>query len=115
MERREFVGAAVETTLTSGISNTNTTISVVDGSTFPDGSSGNPFVLVIDRGTVSEEKILCYSRTGNTINISQRGYDGPTASAHSSGARVNHVLDATAIQDMNKTTYDNQIIMWVGI
>lgn len=115
MERREFVGAAVETALTAGISSSSTSITVLDGSTFPDGSTGSPFVIVIDRGLASEEKVLCYSRSGNTINVSQRGYDGPPASTHSSGAKVNHVLDATAIQDMNITTYDNQVLSWMGV
>ena len=113
MERREFIGNAEQTTLSAGITNTATSITVVDGSSYPDGSSGNPFVIVIDRGETAEEKVLCYSRSGNTINISQRGYDGPSASAHSSGAKVNHVLDATAVQDMNKITYDNQVLYWM--
>jgi hypothetical protein len=115
VERREFVGAAEETTLSASISNTDTTITVVDGSTFPSGSSGSPFVIVIDRGEATEEKILCTSRTTNTFTVSSRGYDGPPAFAHSSGAKVNHVLDATAIQDMNITTYDNQVLSWMGV
>lgn len=115
MERREFAGAVVETTLSSGISGTDTTISVVDGSTFPTGSSGNPFVIVISRGSASEEKVLCSSRSGNSITVSSRGYDGPSASSHLSGATVNHVLDATAVQDMNTTTYDNHILSWMGV
>jgi len=115
VERRELAGAVVETTLSSGISNTDTTISVVDGSTFPSGSSGNPFVIVISRGSANEEKVLCTSRTGNSFSVSARGYDGPPASAHTSGATVNHVLDATAVQDMNTTTYDNHILSWMGV
>lgn len=115
MERRELAGAVVETTLSSGISNTDTTISLTDGSTFPSGSSGNPFVIVVSRGSVGEEKILCSSRSGNSITVSSRGYDGPSASSHSSGATVNHVLDATAVQDMNTTTYDNHILSWMGV
>lgn len=113
MERREILGSVLETALATGISNTDTTISVLDGSTFPSGSS-NPFVIVINRGNANEEKILISSRTGNTLTASQRGYDGVPASSHLSGASVDHVLDAQAIQDMNKATYDNQILYWVG-
>ena len=115
MERREILGNVVSTSLSSSISNSDTTISLLDGSTFPTGSTGSSFIIIVDRGNAAEEKMLCSSRTSNSITISQRGYDGTPASAHNAGALVDHALDATAIQDMNKTTYDNQIIMWVGI
>jgi hypothetical protein len=113
MLRREFSGGVLRTTLSSTINNSVTSISVVDGSTFPSGA--NPFVIVIDRGNSAEEKILVSSRTGNTFTVSNRGYDGSTANTHSSGAYVDHVLDATAIQDMNTTTYDNEVLVWMGV
>lgn len=113
MQRREILGSVVETTLTANISNSDTSISVVDGSTFPSGSI-NPFVIVINRGKANEEKILVASRTSNTFTALQRGYDGVPASSHTTGSSVDHVLDAETIQDMNKTTYDNQILYWIG-
>lgn len=115
MERREFVGNAEEAFLSANISNSDTSISVVDGSTFPTGSSGNPFVIVIDRGQEIEEKVLCSSRSANTFTVIQRGYDGPPAQAHSAGAKINHILDATTVQDMNTTTYDNHVLSWMGV
>jgi hypothetical protein len=114
MQRREFLGNVVSTTLSANISNSASSIDLVDGSTFPTGSS-NPFVIVIDRGTVNEEKILISSRSSNTLTVSSRGYDGIAAVAHSSGASVDHILDATSVQDMNTTTYDNKILIWAGI
>jgi hypothetical protein len=114
MERREIIGSVVSTTLSTQISNSATSIDVVDGSTFPAGSNNN-FVIVIDRGKVDEEKILCSSRSTNTFTIAQRGYDGTVAQAHNSGAVVDHVLDAIAMQDMNTSVYDQEILMWVGI
>lgn len=113
MLRREFSGAVLRTTLSASISNSDTSISVVDGSTYPSGN--NPFVIVIDRGVATEEKILISSRTSNTLTAQQRGYDGTTAVAHSSGAYVDHVLDAAVIQDMNTTTYDNEVLVWMGV
>jgi hypothetical protein len=115
MERREFVGNAEEAVLSANISNTDTSISVVDGSSFPSGSSGNPFVIVISRGEPIEEKVLCSSRSANTFTVIQRGYDGPVAQDHPVGSKVNHVLDATAVQDMNTTTYDNHVLSWMGV
>lgn len=114
MERREFLGSVEETELSSSISNSSTTLSVLDGSTYPTGAS-NPFVLVLDRGTASEEKVLCSSRTGNSISVSQRGYDGTVASSHASGSSVDHVLDAVVVQSMNDNTFDNSVLIWVGV
>lgn len=112
MLRREFTGSALRTNTSGSISNTDTTINLVDGSTYPNGT--NPFVIVIDRGTASEEKILISQRSSNTLTVLQRGYDGTIAIAHSSGAYVDHILDAAVIQDMNSTTYDNQVLVWMG-
>jgi hypothetical protein len=112
MLRREFSGAVLRTTITANISNSASSISVVDGSTYPSGT--NPFVIVIDRGLGTEEKVLISSRSTNTFTVDTRGYDGSPAVAHTSGAFVDHVLDATAIQDMNTTTYDNEILVWMG-
>lgn len=112
MERREIIGSVVKTETTAGMNNTATSFSVVDGSSFPTGSS-NPFVVVIDRGLINEEKILISSRVVNVFYVGQRGYDGTPASPHLINAKVDHVLDAVAMQDMNRVTYDNQILYWM--
>jgi len=112
MKRQEFSGGVLRTTLSANINNAAGSIAVVDGSTFPSGSL--PFVIVINRGNAAEEKILISARAGNTFTVSNRGYDGSTANSHTTGAFVDHVLDATVIQDMNHTTYDNEILVWMG-
>jgi len=114
MERREFLGDVEETTLSANVSNTDTSISLTSGSSYPTGSV-NPFVIVINRGLINEEKILCSSRTGNTVTVSQRGYDGTSAQNHASGDFVDHVLDALTTQSMNTNTFDNAILIWTGI
>ena len=113
MLRREFSGAVLRTSLSANISNSASSITVVDGSTYPNGN--NPFVIVIDRGISSEEKVLISSRASNVLTVEERGYDGTTASAHTSGSFIDHVLDAAVIQDMNTTTYDNEILVWMGV
>lgn len=112
MLRREFAGGVLKTQLTSNISNSASSITVIDGSTFPLGTV-NPFVIVIGRGTAQEEKILCSSRTANTFTVSQRGYDSTTAISHVAGEIVDHILDATTIQYMNNTTSDTSILTWM--
>jgi hypothetical protein len=111
MLRRDFSGSVLRTNLSASISNTALSISVTDGSTYPVGV--NPFVIVVDRGTGSEEKMLIASRSTNTFTVNTRGYDGSPAVAHTAGSFVDHVLDAAVIQDMNETTYDNQVLMWM--
>lgn len=113
MLRREFTGAALRTNLSANISNSASSFSVTDAVGFPSGS--NPFAIVIDRGTSDEEKMLISSRSGTTFTIQTRGYDGTIAKPHGSGAFVDHILDAATIQDMNTTTYDNEILMWMGV
>ena len=114
-ERREFAGAVVSTTLNSSVISSDTTITVVDGSTFPTGNTGNPFVIVLSRGEANEEKVLVNTRSSNIFYVSQRGYDGTIANTHSNAASVDHVLDAVAIQDMNRTTFDNEINIWMAV
>jgi len=113
MLRREFSGSVVRTTLSSTVTISATSIPVTDGSTFPSGA--NPFVIVLNRGLPIEEKVLISSRSGNTLTVSSRAYDGTTASEHLSGIYVDHVLDATTLQDMNTTTYDNQVLIAMGV
>jgi hypothetical protein len=116
MERREIIGNVVSTTLDTSLSNSAMSFSTESfgSETFPTGGN-NPFVVVINRGEVNEEKILIQSRTDVNFVVKQRGYDGVPASDHDSGSSVDHVLDATSIQDMNRVTYDNQILQWVGL
>lgn len=97
---KDFDGGAQKTTITSAMNNSATSFSVVDGSTFPPGS--NPFVIVVDRGLATEEKILISSRVGNSFNVLERAYDGSSAQAHALGAVVEHVLDAYTVEQANR-------------
>ena len=122
LKRREFVGAASETTLSSGINSSVASFSVASGTGFPDGSSF-PFVVVVDRGVADEEKVLVTSRSGNTFTVAAniggvttgRGFDSTTAAAHDSGSKVGHVLDATTMTDISQTVYDNEVLYWMGV
>jgi len=113
MLRREILGNVVSTTINVALTNVGTSISLLNGTTFPTGATA-PFVIVIDRGTINEEKILVASRSANTLTVSSRGYDGTPAVAHANAATVDHVLDATTIQDMNTTVYDTELLLWVN-
>ena len=90
--RKQFVGGAPATSLAAGLTDVATTFDVDDATGYPDAT--NPFVLVIDPGLATEEKVLVEGRTTVTMSTVTRGYDDTTAQAHSSGAVVQHVLDA---------------------
>lgn len=98
--RKDFAGGAAATSLGSSINNTALSFAVADGSSYPTGPT--PFVIVVDRGLATEEKMLVGSRTTNTFTITERGYDGSSAQSHSSGAIVEHCLDAHTIYQANR-------------
>lgn len=98
--RKDYDGGAVATTISGAIGGGATSISVASGTSLPDGSAGK-FVVCIDRGLATEEKILITSRSGNTLTVSARGYDGTVAQSHAAGATIEHVLDAHSIDFAN--------------
>lgn len=100
MARRSYSGSARATTLAGGITAAATSLTVADGTGYPDGSAG-PFVVTVDAGLASEEKILCSSRTGNTLSVSSRGYDGTTAASHDNSAPVAHTISAVDLDEAN--------------
>lgn len=97
--RKEWQGGTVRTTLNGNIGAADMTFSVTDGSSFPSGTS--PFIVVIDRGTASEEKLIISSRATNSFTVLQRGYDGSAGQSHTTGAYVEHVLDAYTVDQAN--------------
>lgn len=105
MPKREYSGAAKPTVLSGTISAGALTINVVDAVGFPTGASA-PFVVTIDAGLASEEKILVGTRTGNTFSGVTRGYDGTTAYDHANQARVEHTLSAIDMREANDHVND---------
>jgi len=97
--RKSYAGGAVATRLAADISAGATTMTLDDASTYP--SSANPFVIAINRGSSSEEKVLIGSRSGNILTVTSRGYDGTSAIAHVTNEVVEHVLDAVSIDEAN--------------
>ena len=99
-ERKQFAGGAPATTITSGISDSDTTWSIDSATGWPDAT--NPFVAVINRGLADEEKVLVNARTGTSLSSIERGYDDTAAASHSSGATFEHVIDASTIDQANR-------------
>lgn len=109
--QKQFLGGAVAQALASGLTNSGLSFTTSDSTGMPSGGT-HPFVIVLERGTANEEKVLVDSRSGNTytVNASGRGYDGTAGIAHNSGSPVEHCLDAVSMSELsaheNDTTLD---------
>lgn len=78
-----------KTTLASAILATDTTITVANGSAFPNPAPGTNeyFLVTIDTGS-SYEIIYVAGRTGNTFTGCIRGYENTTAAPYQAGTRI---------------------------
>ncbi len=76
---------------TLGNSTADLTITCDDLTGWPTGSTG-PFFACIGRGTATEEKVLCLSRSGNVLTVYNSGGDNGRA-------RDNTVITSHAIND----------------
>ena len=110
--RRAYTGGAASTTTSSNILSSGTTSFTITAYTgWPYGS--DPFFVVVEPGTANEEKILV-TRTGSTdttINVyatpsvaANRGADGTSSVAHSSGVTVFPVFTALDADEANELT-----------
>ncbi|MGE0229322.1 MAG: phage tail protein [Dehalococcoidia bacterium] len=97
--RRTYAGGAVPTTLATGISNVDTTATLVSLTGYPTGSS--KWYAVIDRGEATEEKVLVTQVSAFVVTIS-RGQDGTVAQSHSAGAGFEHCITATDADEANE-------------
>ena len=116
MTTREYSSVSVETTLASGISSTQTNMTVAAGTAAallggvvlsPLGT--DQFTVAIDPDTQNEEIVFITNTDGSTFQIT-RGRAGSSAISHSGGATVRHVLTSddlnffkTAIQPTDLT------------
>jgi hypothetical protein len=109
MTRREYKGAAQAAVLTAVLGGSTADVQLIcsDLTNWPSGIGSRPFFIVVDRGTASEEKILCSSRTGNVLTVFDNGVtngraaDGTAITSHSINAVVEHVFTATDADEAN--------------
>lgn len=106
--RRQYAGAAYASVLTAELtaSTASLTIYCDDLTNWPDGTVG-PFYVVVDRGSATEEKILCVTRSSNTLNVyndgitNGRGADGTAVAYHATNSIIEHVFTATDADEAN--------------
>lgn len=107
-ELRDYIGAAVPARLSADINAGAMSFSIDAIAGWPTGSNG-PFLVAIDAGTSSEEKVWVESRSGNALTIADRGSDDTVAGSHAAGATVEHVLGANDIKQLNRHATDPTI------
>ena len=104
---RQYSSISVETTLASGISNSQTTLTVatgtgsalLGGASLPAGNV-NQFTLAIDPDTTNEEIVFATAIASDTFTI-VRGQAGSSNISHSGGATVRHVLTSDDLTYFN--------------
>ena len=104
MTTRKYSSRSQQTTLSSALNSSATTMSVVSGSALMGGKTltgTQTYTVVIDPDTALEEivDVTVYS-SGNTLTIT-RGIDGSTGQAHSAGAVVRHMAIGRDYQEAN--------------
>jgi hypothetical protein len=104
MTNRKYSSRAQQTTLSSAITSTATTMTVGSGANLMGGKTpavGETYTVVIDPDTALEEivDVSNYS-SGNTLTIA-RGIDGSTGVAHSAGAVVRHMVIGRDLSEAN--------------
>jgi hypothetical protein len=104
MTTRKYSSRSQQTTLTTALNSSATTMSVTSGSALMGGKTltgTQTYTVVIDPDTALEEivDVTVYS-SGNTLTIT-RNIDGSTGQAHSAGAVVRHMAIGRDYQEAN--------------
>jgi hypothetical protein len=104
MTTRKYSSRAQQSTLSSGITSSDTTMTVGSGANLMGGKTpvvGETYTVVIDPDTALEEIVdVSNYASGNTLTIA-RGIDGSTGVAHSAGAIVRHMVIGRDLSEAN--------------
>ena len=104
MTTRKYSSRAQQTTLSSGITSGDVTMTVGSGANLMGGKTpavGETYTVVIDPDTALEEIVdVSNYASGNTLTIA-RGIDGSTGVAHSAGAIVRHMVIGRDLSEAN--------------
>lgn len=102
MARYEHSGNAQDAHLIGNLTSTGLGLTIDAASGWPTAAT-NKFWIAVDPDTASEEHILVNVRTGTALTVAaigDRGLEGTTAVAHTTGAVVRHIFSATEATDM---------------
>lgn len=89
-EREPFSSDQVVTTLSSNLSSSANSISVYNINDFPVGGSGDDYVITINPGTTTQERVLARKDSGNAFTVVERGVGDTKARNHTLGSTVSY-------------------------
>jgi hypothetical protein len=78
----------INSVLTANISSSSSTITVDTTENMPQGGGFDNFIVTINPGATTQERVLCYKDSYNTLAIVERGFGDTEAFAHSTGEVV---------------------------
>jgi hypothetical protein len=78
----------VNSVLAANIISSSSTITVDTTENMPQGGGDNNFIVTINPGATTQERVLCYKDSYNTLTVVERGFGDTEASAHSIGETV---------------------------
>ena len=97
--RRQYKGAAAQTTIVNGLSVGDTSATLAATTGWP-STAAVPFFVVISPGTSSEEK--CLATISGAVLTLTRAQDDTSAQTHASGAAIYPVFSADDADEANK-------------
>lgn len=105
--RRQFPGAAADTTISAGINNSVTSCSLASTSGWPTGAyTGGILCELYSVATgVTAEKVWATDLTGSSLTI-VRAADGTSATSHGSGTGIRPVAGAVDADEANKAAHE---------
>lgn len=114
--RRQYKGAAAQTTITNALASGDTSATLAATTGWP-SAAGVPFYVVISPGTANEEK--CSATISGSVLTLTRAQDDTTAQSHASGATIYPVFTADEADEANflasrMTTRGDMIYMGSG-
>lgn len=114
MARRGYSETAALTYLAADVTAGATSFTAQDASTWAGIATNGPFIVTLDRGRASEERLLCttINTTTGVISGATRGYHGTTGVAHTAAVcTVEHTSAAIDFDEanghINDTTLDH--------
>jgi hypothetical protein len=106
---RQYSSTSVATTLSAGINDVATTITLATGTgaSFMGGITLAPgnvdqFTAALDVDTTNEEIVFVTARSGDTLTV-VRGQAGTTNISHTAGASIKHVLTSNDLIYFNNS------------
>jgi hypothetical protein len=96
MAARQYRSTVEAKTLSTGINNSVTSMTLNSVTTLP---STYPYTLVVDPDTASEEIVTVTANAGGSVLTITRAQDGTSAQTHDAGAVVKHMITARDLQE----------------